>query len=328
MKKEEKETRDIQEALSGHCKLSTRTINCIWKRYRGKENYYDVGHHMGRPRKMNDHDRHIAKRQLANCNAQNATELQHGWFPDISLHTVKRELCSIGLKAHPRATVPLIPKKNLGKRWEWADQFRGWTVENWYSVLFSDESIFRVFDTDGMDWCWREKGEHLDPRFTKKAVKHGGGKVTVWGIITPNGPGWLGRIFGNMDAVLYHQILDEDLLRTLHDLDIDIRQHWFQQDNDPKHTSNLVQHWFTENSIDVLPWAPNSPDMNIIEHVWDHLDRQVQKRNPQPHNEDQLWVPLQEEWANMDVAYIQNLYNSMPRRVAELHRVKGGTAHY
>jgi hypothetical protein len=128
-----------------------------------------------------------------------------------------------------------------------------------------------------MDWCWREKGEHLDPRFTKKAVKHGGGKVTIWGIITPNGLGRLVCIFSNMDPVLYRQTLDEDLLGTLHDLDIDIRQHWFQQDNDPKHTSNLVRHWFTENSIDVLPWAPNSPDMNIIEHVWDHLDHQVRK---------------------------------------------------
>ncbi|KAJ7837452.1 hypothetical protein B0H13DRAFT_1458876, partial [Mycena leptocephala] len=96
MKKAGKKTRDIQKTLSGHRKLTTRTIDRIWDRYGEKESYYDVGHRTGRPRKMDDRDRHIAKRQLANCNAQNATELQRGWFPDISVDTVKRELRDLG----------------------------------------------------------------------------------------------------------------------------------------------------------------------------------------------------------------------------------------
>ncbi|ORD98996.1 TCB2 [Hepatospora eriocheir] len=44
-----------------------------------------------------------------------------------------------------------------------------------------------------------------------------------------------------------------------------------QQDNDPKHTSNVVKDWFDEKNIDVLPWLPQSPDMNPIEHIWVYM---------------------------------------------------------
>jgi len=45
-----------------------------------------------------------------------------------------------------------------------------------------------------MEWCWRRPGEDLDPRFTMKKVKHGGGKVIVWGMITAKGVGWIVQI--------------------------------------------------------------------------------------------------------------------------------------
>jgi hypothetical protein len=103
--------------------------------------------------------------------------------------------------------------------------------------VFSDESIFRVFGSDGREWCWRKPGERFDPRFTKKRVKHGGGKVTVWGMITPHGVGRLVRIEGNLTADLYRDILQEDVLGSFSDLGLDPNDFYFQQDNDPKHTS-------------------------------------------------------------------------------------------
>ena len=63
----------------------------------------------------------------------------------------------------------------------WAKEWLEWTVNNWEAVDFSDESIFCLFGSDGIEWCWRKPEQHLDPWFVKKKVKHGNGKVMVWG---------------------------------------------------------------------------------------------------------------------------------------------------
>ena len=39
---------------------------------------------------------------------------------------------------------------------------------------------------------------------------------------------------------------------------------------------------------------PQSPDLNIIEAVWDHLDRKW--NNWQPTSREELWNVLQEAW--------------------------------
>lgn len=315
---------EIQEEIP----LSKRQLGRIYEKYREKENFYNVGPKSGRPRKLNPRDVRAATRHLANCTAHDAADLQPQFFPDVSVWTLKRRLRETGLNAHIRRNVPLISRGNLKKRLKWAEEHQAWTVEDWNSVMFSDESIFCVFGTDGIQWCWRRPGERLDPRFTKKKVKHGGGNVTVWAVITPDEPGRIVRIEGNMDKFLYCEILQDDLLGTFDDLDMDPCNFIFQQDNNPKHTSGIARAWFEKNHVTVLRWPPSSPDMNIIEHIWDYLDRQILKHNPPPYNEEQLRQALREEWDRMDVEFLRKLYASMPLRVRAVIDSKGGSTRY
>ena len=73
-------------------------------------------------------------------------------------------------------------------------------------------------------------------------------------------------------------ILNKQYLGTLKDLKL--RQSGkegfiFQQDNDPKHWCKVAEEWFRKKNVWCLLWPPSSPDMNIIEHVWDQLDALV-----------------------------------------------------
>ena len=119
----------------------------------------------------------------------------------------------------------------------------------------------------------------------------------LWGCIIADGLGRLCHIDGNMDAKLYVLILDDNVLGTLKDLGINKKDIYFQQDNDLKHTSRLAQDWFQCKKVDVLDWPASSPDMTVIEHVWEYLDQRVCTQDPLPRNCDDMWATLQEEWA-------------------------------
>ena len=41
----------------------------------------------------------------------------------------------------------------------------------------------------------------------------------------------------------------------------------FQQNNDPKHISYLVEKWFLDNDVNVMQWPAQSPNLNPIEIV-------------------------------------------------------------
>lgn len=45
----------------------------------------------------------------------------------------------------------------------------------------------------------------------------------------------------------------------------------FQHDNNQEHKSQL-----RPQTVNVLPWPAVSPDLNPIEKLWDHMDKQIQ----------------------------------------------------
>ena len=103
---------------------------------------------------------------------------------------------------------------------------------------------------------------------------------------------------------------------------------YFQQDGNPKHTSQHAMEYFESQGIDLLLWSTQSADLNIIEPVWGHLDKQVHKQNPLPHNLDKLWDALKEEWDNLDTEYIVSLYHSIPHPLIAVRDAKGSYTKY
>ena len=111
----------------------------------------------------------------------------------------------------------------------------------------------------------------------------------VWGCITLHGVGRLHRIDGIMDRFQYVDILTSDLLGTLSDHNLDHHSIYFQQDGDSKYRSGHTKGFLELKNIDLLPWAPSSPDMKCIENCWDHVNRMMRARDPLPSNLDELW---------------------------------------
>lgn len=82
-------------------------------------------------------------------------------------------------------------------------------------------------------------------------------------------------------------------------------------DNDPKHSSAVAREWTLYNCPKVIQTPAYSPDLNIIEHVWNELEVQICQHEIT--NKEKLKRVLAKEWKKIDPAYLENLVKSMPR---------------
>ena len=79
------------------------------------------------------------------------------------------------------------------------------------SLVWSDESKFNLFGSDGGIMVWKSRDEEFDPKCTVPTVKRGDGSVMVWGCFTKTGVGKLCLLDRTMDRSYYRHILEENL---------------------------------------------------------------------------------------------------------------------
>lgn len=138
----------------------------------------------GRPRKIDAYGERQAHCALRSGAADTAVDLQRDLFPHATARTVSGMLNRTGFKARRRRKKPWLSAKQIIGRRRWSRMHVKWTVNHWKRVVFSGESKFNLFGSDGLLWCRRRPGEEFEPRNLNLQVKHGGGHVMVWGCIT------------------------------------------------------------------------------------------------------------------------------------------------
>ncbi|GFX33939.1 DDE_3 domain-containing protein [Trichonephila clavipes] len=89
----------------------------------------------------------------------------------------------------------------------------------------------------------------------------------------------------------------------------------FMDDNATCHGTLAVQDCPDSEGIQRLVWLARSPDLNPTENVWDALGRQVAGRNYPPTNKNTLIGALTEEWDKLPQQLLDNVVQSMVRRV-------------
>jgi transposase len=104
---------------------------------------------------------------------------------DVNPQTVRNRMHEAGYVARVKTKRPLLTKRHRKLRVEWAREHASWTTKDWDRVLFSDESKFKVFGSDGRQWTYRRPGSRLNRQDVRPVVKYGVARLWCGGASPP-----------------------------------------------------------------------------------------------------------------------------------------------
>jgi len=307
------------------------TVERIWQRYLMTNSVQDRPR-SGRPEALSPREKRKVLFELKRGNSKTATSITKKLKTDhgivVSRRTVSNVLHSFGYVAQEKKKKPRLTDRHKRARYQWAKKYSTWTVEEWKDVIWSDESKFNVVNSDGKEYHWTNNPSKITDQSVRPTVKFGGGSVMIWGCMTWQGVGFSCKIDGNMDASLYSEILKGELMDTIEYYNLDPEKIIFQQDNDPKHTSQLSRQTTQDLGVKIMDWPSQSPDLNPIEHLWDHLARTLREKNTTITSRDHLWEVLENELKHQNKDLCRKLIASLPRRIKSVLDQKGGYTKY
>jgi transposase len=125
-----------------------------------------------------------------------------------------------------------------------------------------------------------------------------------------------------MNATTFVTYLKECLVPELKRGDV------VMMDNLPVHRVAAVREVIEAAGAKLRYLPKYSPDLNPIEHLWQHLKRQLASYETEPAGIHELWERVQTELDKIPVQVCTELIESMPRRVDAVLKAKGGYTKY
>ena len=193
----------------------------------------------GRKRKTTGYLHRALNRKIKADRRKSASSVKAEFGIIICEQTGRRRLHQAAFKGHVARKKLYVDKTNRMKCTQCAKKYREQLLCFWDQVLWTDESQFDLFGSDGRVMVWRTPQKAFDPRCTVPTVEHRGGNVKCWDFISSSGVGNLLFIDGNMTGEVYRDILQRNLFESVKELNLE--RNWvLQHDNDPKHRAHLV----------------------------------------------------------------------------------------
>ncbi|KAH6932502.1 hypothetical protein HPB50_006447 [Hyalomma asiaticum] len=238
---------------------------------------------------------------------------------------VQRLLLRTPTSSMPRRQAPsVLPERSVPPLEYLQAQHVSCTMDDWKTVLFSDESTFTT-RWDQKRRVWRPVNARYDPLYVQEIASSRRTAASVWGAVSRDGLGVLHRTEGPLTSAKYCDILDYVMIPYALDGPFPDGDFLFQQDLSPVHTTKVVEVLLNMRGVRRLRWVPKGAHLNIIEAVWGRMKVRLCKRGLHSSSADELWSTVEEEWMRLqnERSFIDNLYASLQSKMQDVIAVQG-----
>lgn len=307
-------------SISNEVQVPKSTVQYIVNKYKRDGNVYNKPN-PGRPAKLSKRQKRqiviLSKKHsfMTARDIQMAAKLEQ----QVSVDTIKRVLRENKLFGRISAGKPHLSRSQLSKRKKWCTERQNLTTNDWSKVIFTDECPLYLRHRY-RPYVRRNIGQRLKQKYMFGTHKHSQ-CLMVWGAIRFDGRRLLLRCDAKVNSIEYIRILSEGLPQIYHS------RYLLQQDGAPAHRSSATTNFLVEKCVRMVPeWPSQSPDLNIIENLWAKLKYEL--RQASCSNVNELFAAATEIWNKIPLSMIQNLYQSLPRRMNAVVSQKGGSTKY
>ncbi|GFV74653.1 transposable element Tcb1 transposase [Trichonephila clavipes] len=229
----------------------------------------------------------LSFREICTCVGRNQTTVMRicdRWMQEMSARTIQRRLQQSGLSARrPLLGLPLKQNHRCLRR-QWCDERRMWVAE-WNKVVFTDESRICLQHHDGRIRVRRHRGE---------------------------------RMLNRCDSCSGQRYISEVLKPVVFPYLQGLTTAIFQHDNARPHVARIVQRFFVNHQIELLPWPCRSPHISPIKNMWSMVAQRLTQITSPAATPNQLWQRVEAAWSAVPQEHIQSLFELMPRPVAAM----------
>ena len=199
---------------------------------------------------------------------------------NVSVQTIRNRLNDRGLSARGPVLATPLTRQHQRIREQWSRAHLRWNQRQWSTVLFTNESVFRLSRADGRTSIWRRKNERFDDCNILERDPYGDGYVMVWAGISNNFKTELVIITGTLtDQCYIDKVINPYAVPFFHGNRANVT---LMDDNARTHREIIVRNRLQQAGIQTLDWSSHSPDLNPIEHAWDELGRRLNNRANRP----------------------------------------------
>lgn len=142
---------------------------------------------IGRPKKLLFHHHRFLEREFKHKTIKTVWQacqaIKERFNITVSRTTMREELIKQQFKARVVVKKPLLTKQHCKNRLHFAHMYKDWTVDDWKSVIWSDETKINRLGSDGRRYCWL-KASGLSSGLIQHTLKFNGGSIMVWGCMT------------------------------------------------------------------------------------------------------------------------------------------------